>query len=165
MNRKCKAHIPPKAETATTHELGEVKSSITLLLGLFLIAFSLTSCSDSKWGELPSPISSFITEYFPYSSIESYSENDNEYYIRVKDGPSMIFDSSYSWTTIDGEGATLPHILLFDELPPALYEYLESAESLASVYRLDRNSRQYDVGLFDTALTYTIATGEIHSAY
>lgn len=77
----------------------------------------------------------------------------------------MIFDSSYSWTTIDGEGATLPQVLLFDELPPALYEYLESTENLTSVYRLDRNSRQYDVGLFDTALTYTIATGEIHSAY
>lgn len=138
---------------------------MNLILLLSLVMFGLTSCSDSKWGDLPSSISSFITEYFPNSSIESYSENNDEYYVKIKDGPSMIFDSSYSWTTIDGEGATLPQVLLFDELPPALYEYLESTENLTSVYRLDRNSRQYDVGLFDTALTYTIATGEIHSAY
>lgn len=76
----------------------------------------------------------------------------------------MIFDSSYAWSSIDGEGATLPQVLLFDELPPALYQYLEETESLNSVYRLDRDARQYEVGLFDSALTYTIATGEIHTA-
>lgn len=141
------------------------KVAASAILGLVSLLVLLSGCSDSKWGDLPSSISNFITEYFPSSAIESYSENDNEYYVKIKDGPSLIFDSSYSWTTIDGEGATLPQVLLYDELPPALYEYLQATESLTSVYRLDRNSRQYEVGLFDTAITYNIATGEIHTAY
>lgn len=142
-----------------------VKALVSIILLIMSISLALSSCSDSKWGDLPSSIANFVTEYFPYSSVESYSENKGEYYVKIKNGPSLIFDSSYNWASIDGEGATLPQVLLFDELPPALYKYLEETESLNSVYRLDRDARQYEVGLFDTALTYIIATGEIHSAY
>lgn len=141
-----------------------VKALTYALLTIIAIITSLTGCNDSKWGDLPSSIANFVTEYFPSSSVESYSENNGQYYVKIKNGPSMIFDSSYAWSSIDGEGATLPQVLLFDELPPTLYQYLEETESLNSVYRLDRDARQYEVGLFDSALTYTIATGEIHSA-
>lgn len=134
------------------------------ILTIMSIVMPLTSCSDSKWGDLPSSIANFISEYFPSSSVESYSENNGQYYVKIKNGPSIKFDSSCAWCSIDGEGAALPQVLLFDELPPALYQYLEETESLNSVYELDRDALQYEVGLFDTALTYTISTGEIHTA-
>lgn len=140
-------------------------TSIAVILCIITIIIPLAACTDSKWGDLPSSIANFVTEYFPSTAVESYSENNGQYYVKIKNGPSMIFDNSYAWSSIDGEGATLPQVLLFDELPPALYQYLEETESLNSVYRLDRDARQYEVGLFDTALTYIIATGEIHTAF
>lgn len=140
-----------------------VRTLASAFLTIMSIIMPLTSCSDSKWGDLPSPIANFVSEYFPSSSVESYSENNGQYYVKIKNGPSIKFDGSYAWCSIDGEGATLPQVLLFDELPPTLYQYLEETESLNSVYELNRDARQYEVELFDTALTYTIATGEIHT--
>lgn len=141
-----------------------VKAFASEILIIISIIMPLTGCSDGKWGDLPSSIANFVSEYFPSSSVESYSENNGQYYVKIKNGPSIKFDGTYAWCSIDGEGATLPQVLLFDELPPALYQYLEGTESLNSVYELNRDARQYEVGLFDTALTYTIATGEIHTA-
>ena len=58
----------------------------------------LLSCSSSLWDELPGPISEFLSTYYPSSTISSYSEHNGEYYVTVKNGASLTFDSNYHWT-------------------------------------------------------------------
>ena len=55
----------------------------------------LLSCSSSLWDELPGPISEFLSTYYPSSTISSYSEHNGEYYVTVKNGASLTFDSNY----------------------------------------------------------------------
>ena len=47
------------------------------------------ACSDTLWDELPSPISTFITTYYPNSGISDYQEKDGNYYVKIKNGASM----------------------------------------------------------------------------
>lgn len=55
----------------------------------------------------------------------------------------------------------LPQVLLFDQLPPALYKYLEETENLGNVFSLERNRSTYTVVLLDETLSYDIATQQI----
>lgn len=120
---------------------------------------AVVSCHDSQlWDELPTDIAHFITEYFPNGAIDSYSSTPTTYHVRITDGPGLTFGKDCRWEAINGYGMPLPEVLLFDQLPPALYQYLEETQSLDQVFVLERNAREYTLVLLDSTLTYDIAT-------
>lgn len=126
-----------------------------------LMALLTGACSNDVIDELPSAISRFISQYYPNSGVSSYSETDNIYKVKVSGGPTMIFDEACQWTEIDGNGVRLPQVLCYDEFPPALYEYLQSAVQQDDVYAVKRDKRYYKLTMLDTVLTYNIQTGEV----
>ena len=121
----------------------------------------LFSCSSSLWDELPGPISEFLSTYYPSSTISSYSEHNGEYYVTVKNGASLTFDSNYHWTLINGNGEVLPQVFLYDQLPPALYQYIESLEALDDVYVASNNARNCMLTLKGCTVDYIYETGKI----
>lgn len=130
--------------------------AVTPLLAL------MSSCKDNEpWDQLPDPITQFINQYFPNSGIEGFSDSPTTYHIRISDGPGLTFDKDCQWEAINGYGMPLPQVLLFDQLPPALYKYLEETEDLNQVFSIERNARTYTVVLLDSTLYYDIHTQQI----
>ena len=145
----------------------KMKMNCLLVLAALFAAWGLAACDDDAakvWNELPDPIAKFIDEYWPGSFARSYTHDDDGYTVQIANGPQIVFDTGYQWTGIDGKGLPLPQQLLFDQLPAALYDYLESGEYLNQVFGVGRDARQYTVELLDQELVYTIATGTVRSA-
>lgn len=143
---------------------------ITIVFNVLLMAVTplmalISSCKDDQpWDELPVDISHFISQYFPNSGIESFTTSPTTYHIRISNGPGLTFDKDGDWETINGYGMPLPEVLLYDQLPPALYKYLEETSNLGNVFAIERNSRIYTVVLLDSTITYTIADQQITGA-
>lgn len=126
------------------------------------LASLLAGCSDTDFHSTPSVISRFITQYWPGALIESCVQNsDHNWLVTVNDGPSLTFNSSYSWIEIDGNGMPLPGILLYDQLPPALYNFIESESLAQQVFSIKRDAKSYTVSLLDSSLLYNISTQKI----
>ena len=102
-----------------------------------------------------------LTQYYPNSEVQSYTHNAGVYHVRLDDGPGLTFDSSYEWTDIDGYGMPLPQVLLFDQLPPKIYQYLQETGQLNAVFAVRRDSTEYALTLLDQNLRYDIASGEL----
>lgn len=136
---------------------------VMILMAVTTAVGTLSGCKDDSdlWGELPTEISQFITQYFPNSSIDSFSESANTYHVRINDGPGLTFNKDCEWEAINGYGMPLPEVLLFDQLPPALYTYLEGISELGSVFSMERDKATYTIVLLDTTLSYDISTEEI----
>lgn len=131
---------------------------LSILVGLILVG----ACSNSLWDELPSPIARFIAEYFPGSGVKSYDiGNDSTYHVRIDNSVSLVFNQTLDWTVVDGNGGTLPEVFVQDQLPPALFRYIQEGEDAGNVFRVSRDSTYYKVTLHDTVLTYEIETGRI----
>lgn len=138
-----------------------IKVYIKNIVAIIVILIGAVACSDSMWDDLPSPVADFISEYFPQQALESEGWNDDVFYVHMKNSTVMSFDTNYKWRSINGYGSTLPRMLLFDQLPPALYEYLQSMDSTDDVYRVDRNSSRYIVELAESPVIYNIADESI----
>lgn len=140
-----------------------MKRSFILIILMFLIPVAtFTGCQSSDaWDSLPDPIARFVAQYFPNTGVSSYSANDGSYHVKLSGAPALTFDSDYHWTDINGRGNTLPEVLLFDQLPPALYNYLSETERLDRVYSMSRDKHTYAVVTTDTGLNYNIDTGRI----
>lgn len=133
-----------------------------MLVGLVGLLIMLGACSNDAWEDLPSKISSFVTQYFPNSAVKGYSATaDGGHKVTISNGPTLIFNSDEEWIDIDGEGSKLPQVLMYDQLPPALYDYLQSTSQQADVYAVTRDKYFYKLTMLDTVITYTIATGDI----
>lgn len=145
--------------------VADIRPMLQLLLSLAMsvaLMFVAVSChSDDEWNEMPQEIADFVSKYFPGEGIGSYSHNGNTYHVRVDDGPGITFDSDYAWEIVDGYGMPLPQVLLFDQLPPKLYAYLQDSQQLDSVFSMERDSRRYTLSLLNADLVYDIKTGEI----
>ena len=130
---------------------------------LVILTLGAFACSDTLWDELPSPVSEFLSRYYPEETVESeqWTDGDTLYTVKLKNDAWITFDKSLKWQTVNGRGVPLPEIFLFDELPPAVYEYLQSIESLAAVYRVNRTPSQLTLELLDNAVVYDYATGHI----
>jgi hypothetical protein len=128
------------------------------------IVMTLSCHTNDYYNELPDKLVSFIAQYFPNTGVESYSQSNDKYIVKLVDGPGLTFSSSYSWLDINGYGMVLPQVLLFDQLPPALYQYLQETENLHNVFTISRNKSEYTVTLLDSTLTYNIATGRLHGS-
>ena len=124
--------------------------------------FVATSChSDDEWDEMPQEIADFVSRYFPGEGIGSYTHNGNTYHVRIDDGPGITFDSDYAWEIVEGYGMPLPQVMLFDQLPPKVYAYLQDSQQLDSVFGMERDSKRYTLSLLNSTLMYDIASGEL----
>lgn len=130
-----------------------------MLLGLLV---ALSACSSDVSDELPSAVSRFVTQYFPGLRVKSYqAEPDGGCMVEISGGPVIMFDGGYLWTSVDGRGAVLPQVLMYDELPTELYSYLQGTEQQAEVYELRRDCDYYFLTMHDTVITYTLSDGKI----
>lgn len=130
---------------------------VALLVGLM----ALGACSSNVWDDLPSPIAKFIEQYYPGSTVENYHELDEGYYVKIKNGATLKFDSELAWTSVDGNGVTLPQVMVYDQLPPALYTYLQGNEEQSGVYSMTRDARFYKLTMSDTVITYDVTTEKV----
>lgn len=134
---------------------------VITLIGIFA-ALILGACSHSDlYDGMPRQIQSFISQYYPNSQLADFVPSETTFNVAIKDGPSIVFDSNCNWIYINGNGSPLPQVLMFNDLPPKLYSYLEETEDTKSVYEVTRDSKTYTVILQDYTLYYDIATGVI----
>lgn len=140
-----------------------IKIMNKIITSIFVfVAMVLCSCSHSDlYDGMPRKIQTFISQYYPNSQLESFTTTDTSYNVVVKDGPSIVFDANCNWTYINGNGGQLPQVLMFNDLPPRLYSYLEETEDTKNVYEMTRTSKEYTLVLLGYTLHYDIATGEI----
>lgn len=136
------------------------KIHLYLLLAL-LGTIGLSSCSSSEWDSMPERIQIFIDKYFNSTDIESYNESNGHYVVVIRNGSVLTFDSNYSWVTIDGRGGVLPQLLISDQLPEKLYNFLYNMEVTGQVYELEKTPTTIRVKLADTYLEYNISTESI----
>ncbi len=136
--------------------------SVLYITAILIGVTAMQSCdSDTAWDEVPTPITEFLSQYFPGQGVSDYGSSDNVYHVKLRNSAALSFDSNYSWISVNGYGETLPTVFLFDQLPPALYEYIQGIDSLDDVYSVSRDARHYTVSLLDNSLIYTIATDSV----
>ena len=139
--------------------LHSVRLAAAIIVAFFL-PFAPAGCHNAElWGEMPADVASFITRYFPSGQLQSYTHNAGVYHVRIDDGPGMTFDEDEQWLAVDGYGMPLPQVLLFDQLPPAVYNYLQETEQLNSVFSISRDKGKYTIALLNSNLYYDTATG------
>jgi len=138
-----------------------LRTLLIVVMSVVLMSVATSCHGDDEWNEMPQEIADFVSKYFPGEGVNSYSHNGSTYHVRIDDGPGITFDSNYAWEIVDGYGMPLPQVMLFDQLPPKLYAYLQDSQQLDSVFSMERNSRRYTLSLLNANLIYDIKTGEI----
>ncbi len=133
------------------------KESFSLAAIILLFACS----SNNLWDDLPGPISQFISNYYPMSGISEYNEHNGNYYVTIKNGATMEFDSSYQWVEVDGNGVVLPELFVQDALEPKLLQYLMELELTDEVYSAQNGPREVILDMIDFKIRYVKETGEI----
>lgn len=141
-----------------------MKALFTSIVLLLTATFGLVSCGEDNdyAGEVPTPIQEFVSEYFPGESITGYSTNGSTYRVKLHNSAALSFDDSYKWISVLGYGNTLPEMFLFDQLPPALYSYIQEMDVVNGVYSVTRDSKDYTLTLLDSTVSYDISTGVVH---
>lgn len=135
-----------------------------LIIGIIIVLTALfTACSDEQYDSMPRSIQSFITQYWPNTAVEScdYNKTSDSWTIILKNGPTVSFDSAMSWTSVNGNGMPLPSDLLYDRLPPKLYDYLQSGSYTGQVFQISRDNLKYTVELLNSEIYYDIDSAEI----
>lgn len=130
---------------------------IPMLIGIIFLG----ACSNDLWDEVPTPITSFIEQYFPGSGVKEYTPTDNSYKVKINNGATLVFNSEYLWTMIDGNGVRLPEVLIYNQLPPALFNYLQGIEQQSAVYSMSRDASYYKLTMEDTVISYEISSGKV----
>lgn len=139
-----------------------MKSNLYTLVIFFAAVFAVASCDHDAWDDLPGPVATFFTTYFPAQEVESYSTSGGVSVASVKGGVTVTFNSGNAWTDVNGNGSPLPEIFLFDQLPEPLYRYLRELEVISSgVYRVSRSDKGYVVELLDSTVRYSLPDGVI----
>lgn len=135
----------------------------TFLLLFVAVAMIVASChNDSEYDLLPPGAANFISQYWPDPYIDSVTKTSNgNTQVVVKNGPTITFGRNDEWVEIDGNGLPLPSVLLFDLLPPTLYDYIESGEYLNQIFEIERDARKYEIDILNGDITYDIVTGQI----
>lgn len=131
---------------------------------ILLSAIVVCGCSSEAWDEMPDRAQRFVSQYFPGVEASSTSVGaDGQYTVTLRNSATIVFTELGVWLSIDGNGTTLPDNLLYNELPTALYSYLQEMEVTADgVYTLRRDDTTYYVGMLDSSVAYDIATGKVY---
>lgn len=131
---------------------------------LTAITIGLSGCqSSSDWDDAPTAITEFVSRYFPEQTISSYGETGSGYHVKLNGGTAVSFNEAYNWQTVNGYGSQLPEMFLFDQLPPALYEYIQQLGETGGVYAVHRDVSTYSVSQLDMTVIYDIRNGTIHT--
>jgi hypothetical protein len=135
---------------------------IKKILLIILTCLTLGACgNDSLWDEMSAPISKFVSTYYPLQGISSYSESDGIYYVTVKNGATITFNSSYQWLSINGNGQPLPNTFIENELEPKIIQYLMALELTDQVYAAQNDPREVILSLLNYKIRYVKETGDI----
>lgn len=153
-----------KLTLSATRPLRSPLSALSSLFRYLMMAVTpvvalLASCSDSESDEaeaLPGEIKSFIARYFPNSAISSCSISPTTYHVSISEGPGLTFGHNCQWEAVNGYGVALPQVFLFDQMPPALYQYLEAMSQLGDVMSVVRDSSVISIELSDGRILYDI---------
>lgn len=136
---------------------------------LVLMSATFASCSDDgvDTSNLPEQISSFISKYYPGVEVDRWVNASGKATIYLRNSATIVFDNTEdkNWASIDGNGGTLPQMLVYDQTPAALYRYIEENNAVNGVYSMSRNSKEYKVVLLNSRVTYDIATGKVTQNY
>ncbi len=136
--------------------------SLFLPVAVIFLLLSAAACdNDDLWDELPVPVAKFVSLYFPESGVNAYSVTSDTYRVRLNGGTGLIFAENYDWVDVNGGGGALPQIFLFDQLPPSLYDYLQTYSLLGDVRRVVRTAESYTVTLSDTYVYYDVGSGKV----
>jgi len=136
--------------------------SLFLPVAVIFLLLSAVACDkDDLWDELPRPVAKFVSSYFAESGVNAYSVTSDAYRVRLNGGMVLVFAENYDWVDVNGNGGVLPQIFLFDQLPPSLYDYLQTGSLLGDVKRVVRTSELYTVTLTDTYVYYDIGSGKV----
>ncbi|MDE6266411.1 MAG: hypothetical protein K2M07_03565 [Muribaculaceae bacterium] len=138
-----------------------MKKHIALVFLAVTLIFA--GCSNNDLiDRLPEKISDFLEEYFPGQAVSSADFTpEGEYMVRLHNSALLTFDKENNWRSINGYGSTLPQMFLFDQLPPALYQYLQEMETIGGVYGVVRDNRLYRVELLNRSVIYNVEDGSI----
>lgn len=130
---------------------------------VLLMAAVAGACQSSdNYGELPRPVAQFVSRYWPDPDIESYTmPSAGKYVVVIRNSATLTFGPDYSWTEINGNGLPLPEVLVYDQLPAKVYEYILTASAASSVFVIGRTPRSYTVTLLDSTVEYDIGSGTI----
>lgn len=140
--------------------MNKILNCLLLMSVVFLLP--LGACdNDDLYNDLPEPIAKFVAQYYPGVSVSDYTHTATTYHVKLQGGPGMTFNDTYDWVSVNGYGEALPQVFLFDNLPPALYEYLQTGSLLDSVMSAERTSRLYTVVLVDTTVYFDVDSGVI----
>lgn len=138
------------------------RSSFTGILLLAVIIFMGACGEGSAYDELPKPIADFVSQYFPFGEVDEYTvDNAGNSVVKIRNGATLSFDADCDWTDINGNGSVLPANFLYNQLPPVLYDYIESLEFTNNVYRTIRTLTGVRVEFRDTYVEYDDATQAI----
>lgn len=120
-----------------------------------------SACGDDNYKELPREIQQFVTEYFPGLGIAGYNESAGVYTVNLDNSASIVFTPALQWSTVEGNGNTLPQQFLYDQMPKPLYDYMVTTGTLDEVFSVTRNAGVYTVTFHNYIISYNVATEEI----
>lgn len=136
-----------------------------LYLTLVLVLGTVVSCKENgvDMSDLPTQVSAFITKYYPGVEVDRWSNSAGKSTVYLRNSATIVFDNTAdkNWVSIDGNGGTLPQMLVYDQTPATLYRYIEENNAVNGVYGMSRDGKQYVVVLLDSRVIYDIATGKI----
>ena len=155
MAEKKRTHISFMAES--------LAMALTSMICCLLALVAMVSCqtSDDSADNMSPQVAQFVARYFPGYAVEQCTVNAGVTHVKLKNGPGIVFDASDNLESVNGYGMPLPQVLLFDTLPPSLFDYLQSGENLDNVFSVKFTPRQVTVELLETTVVYDIASGRI----
>lgn len=90
-----------------------MKRNILTSVILAVVFFLVGACNSDTWDELPTPIANFISQYFPFGELQSYSEDDGGVIVKIKKGATLTFGTDYEWIDVNGNGSLLPQQFIY----------------------------------------------------
>ena len=122
-----------------------MKKLLTVVLGLFL-AFQVSNAQGTVQ-QLPANAQEFIANQFPNSSISNVKVDKDDakskYEVKLADGIEIDFNKKGDWTEIDCKNLIVPASLV----PAAVAQYVQQQYADASIVKIERDRRGYEVKL------------------
>lgn len=128
---------------------------------LLIIVLTANSCGNKDYDNLPREIQQFISQYFPGQGVTAFNDSGGSYTVTLDNSASLVFNPSFVWTTVDGNGSPIPQQFMFDHFPSDLYDYIITTDNLGEVFAVTRDSGIYTVTFHNYIVEYNVATGKI----
>lgn len=144
--------------------VAESLGMVIMAILVSLMALALESCSnndDEAYNSMPDKVKQFVARYYPGYGVKSYTTSGDVVHLRLDNGPGITFDKDLNLEGVNGYGTTLPQVLLFDMLPPAMFDYLQSTDELNDVFAMTFTADDVTVELMSSRIVYDVKTAKI----